>query len=241
MRIVFFVLIYSMFLLSGAAGLIYEVIWFRSLSLIFGGSHLAVTTVLSVFMAGLALGSYIVGRNVHRFSRLLRLYGLLELGIALSAGIFILLIKVYPAVYIPLARISPDSPAYLSLIRVVFSVAALIVPTTLMGGTLPVLSGLMSERGKGLGGHLSFLYGFNTLGAVAGAVGAGFFLIRYFSINLVLFFPVIINITVGLLAIILQGRITLVNRMDAPKVELPGDNHSHEYTEDEIRRYRFSF
>ena len=238
MRIVFFVLIYSMFLLSGAAGLIYEVIWFRSLSLIFGGSHLAVTTVLSVFMAGLALGSYIVGRNVHRFSRLLRLYGLLELGIALSAGIFILLIKVYPAVYIPLARISPDSPAYLSLIRVVFSVAALIVPTTLMGGTLPVLSGLMSERGKGLGGHLSFLYGFNTLGAVAGAVGAGFFLIRYFSVNLALVFPVLINITVGMLAIILQGKIAVFNRADTLEADLPGDNSPQGYSEDEIRRYR---
>jgi len=238
MQIVFLVLIYLMFLLSGAAGLIYEVVWFRSLSLIFGGSHLAITTVLSVFMAGLALGSYIIGRNVHRFSRLLRLYGLLELGIALSAGIFILLIKIYPTVYIPLAQISPDSPAYLSLIRIVFSVAALIVPTTLMGGTLPVLSGLMSERGKGLGGHLSFLYGFNTLGAVAGAVGAGFFLIRYFSVNLSLIFPVLINITVGMLALILQGKIRVFNRADALEGELAGDNRPQEYTEDEIRRYR---
>jgi spermidine synthase len=239
-QIMFLILIYLMFLLSGAAGLIYEVIWFRSLSLIFGGSHLAVTTVLSVFMAGLALGSYIIGRNVHRFSRLLRLYGLLELGIALSAGIFILLIKLYPAIYIPLARISSDSPAYLSIIRVVFSVAALIIPTTLMGGTLPVLSGLMAERGKGLGGHLSFLYGFNTLGAVAGAVGAGFFLIRYFSVNLALLFPVLINITVGMCAIILQGRIKVFNRTDSLETEPLMNNRPHEYIEEESRRYRFS-
>jgi spermidine synthase len=241
MPLVILGLIYLMFLLSGAAGLIYEVIWFRSLSLIFGGSHLAVTTVLSVFMAGLAIGSYLIGKNLSRFSKLLRLYGLLELGVALSAGIFILLIKFYPSLYIPLARLYPDSPFYLSLIRVILSTLALIVPTTFMGGTLPVLSALISERGKGLGGRLSFLYSFNTLGAVAGTVGAGFFLIRYFSVNLALFVPVFINITVGIIAIILQGRIPLVNRTDAPKVELPEDKQPHEYTEDEIRRYQFSF
>ncbi|HUK99864.1 MAG TPA: hypothetical protein VLX29_03315 [Nitrospirota bacterium] len=86
-------LIYLMFLLSGAAGLIYEVIWFRSLSLIFDGSDLVVATVLSVFMAGLALGSYLIGKNFPRFSKLLRLYGVLERGVALSAVIFILLVK----------------------------------------------------------------------------------------------------------------------------------------------------
>ncbi len=234
-------LIYLMFFLSGAAGLIYEVIWFRSLSLIFGGSHLAVTTVLSVFMTGLALGSYLIGKNLSRFSKLLRLYGLLELGVALSAGIFILLIKFYPSLYIPLARLYPDSPFYLSFLRVVLSALALIVPTTFMGGTLPVLSALMSERGKGLGRHLSFLYSVNTLGAVAGTVGAGFFLMRYFSVNLTLFFPILINITLGILAIALQARIPQVKITAAPGVELPGDNRPHEYTDDEIRRYRFPF
>src|ERR1700686_1626946 len=118
MQSLFIALIYLIFLLSGAAALIYEVVWVRFLSLVFGGSHLAVTTVLAVFMGGLALGSYTIGKRVGNFRRLLRLYGFLELGIALSALLFVALIHFYPAIYIPLARVAVTSPLYLSFIRV---------------------------------------------------------------------------------------------------------------------------
>jgi spermidine synthase len=232
-------LIYLMFFLSGAAGLIYEVVWFRSLSLIFGGSHLAITTVLSVFMAGLALGSYFIGKRVGRIVNLLRFYGLLELGIALSAGLFVLLAEFYPSLYIPLARLYPDSPFYLSLVRVVLSALALIVPTTLMGGTLPLLSGLLSEKGSWLGVRLSFLYGINTLGAVAGTMGAGFFLMRYFSVNQTLVFPAMINVVVGVLAIALQSRMPATSHADGPEGNRLEAGRPHEYREDEIGSYRF--
>ncbi|HKZ46463.1 MAG TPA: fused MFS/spermidine synthase, partial [Thermodesulfobacteriota bacterium] len=167
--------IYFMFFLSGAAALMYEVIWVRSLSLIFGGTHLAVTSVLSVFMAGIAIGSYIIGRCVDRIEKPLRLYGLLELGVAVFAVAFAGLIKAYPSIYILLAQGREDSPLYLSFIRVLFAILALIIPTTLMGGTLPVLTRFVSGNPKKLGTHLSFLYGFNTLGAVAGTIAAGFY------------------------------------------------------------------
>jgi hypothetical protein len=91
-------LIYLMFFLSGATALIYQVIWVRSLTLIFGGSHLAVTAVLSIFMAGLAIGGYVIGKYVDTVKKLLRLYGLLELGIALFAVTFIGLMKLYPSI-----------------------------------------------------------------------------------------------------------------------------------------------
>src|SRR3990172_7455643 len=96
--------VYLLFFLSGAAALVYQVVWVRSLTLIFGGSHLAVTAVLAIFMAGLALGGYLIGRAVDRLERPLKLYGLLELGIAASALVFIGLIQVYPSVYVRLAR-----------------------------------------------------------------------------------------------------------------------------------------
>jgi spermidine synthase len=236
---VFVGLIYLMFFLSGAAGLIYEVVWFRSLSLIFGGSHLAITTVLAVFMSGLALGSYVIGKRIGRITKQLRFYGLLELAIALSAGIFVLLIRFYPSLYVPFARFYPESPFYLSLVRVVLSALALIVPTTLMGGTLPVLSNFVSERGKGLGGHLSFLYGLNTLGAVSGAIGAGFFLMRYFSVNVTLLIPVLINVAVGCLSLVLQSRSDVTGRAGAIEEERRGEGKSYDYTEEEIRRYQF--
>jgi len=178
----FFVLgiIYLMFFLSGAAALIYQVVWVRSLTLIFGGSHLAVTAVLSIFMAGLAIGGYVIGKYVDTVKKPLRLYGLLELGIALFAVIFVGLMNLYPSIYILLARGRDDSPLYLSFIRILFSVIALIVPTTLMGGTLPVLSRFLSHHTKNLRNHLSCLYGLNKLGGVLGATAAGFLLLRLF-------------------------------------------------------------
>jgi spermidine synthase len=172
MQPLFVGLCYLLFFLSGAAALIYQVAWVRSLTLIFGGSHLAVTAVLSIFMAGLALGGYIIGRYDDSVRKPLRLYGFLETGIAISAIIFMGLMKLYPSIYIFLARGKDNSHLYLSLVRIVFSAVALIVPTTLMGGTLPLLTRFVSRQTGKVRGYLSFLYGFNTLGAVVGAVTA---------------------------------------------------------------------
>ena len=198
-------IIYLIFFLSGAAALVYEVLWVRYLSLVFGGSHLAVTTVLAVFMGGLALGSYTIGKKVGDYRKLLRLYGFLELGIAASALVFVALMRLYPIIYVPLARIS-DSPVYLSIIRVTFAAVALIVPTTLMGGTLPVLSSFISNRAAGLGSRLSFLYGFNTIGAVVGASATGFFLLPHYTVSTTLSLAVLINVLAGTLGIVLQAK-----------------------------------
>ncbi len=206
----FFGLIYLMFFLSGAAALIYEVVWVRSLTLIFGGSHLAVTAVLSIFMAGLAIGGYAIGRYVDRVRKPLRLYGLLELGIAAFALIFTALMKVYPSVYVALAQGKDDSILYLSAVRILFSIIALIIPTTLMGGTLPVLSRFVSRQPEDLRSHLSFLYGFNTLGAVVGALLAGFLLLRMYSVSATLYIAVGANAFIGLTSILLQDRASAI-------------------------------
>jgi spermidine synthase len=199
-------LIYIIFFFSGSAALIYEVIWVRYLSLIFGGSHLAVTTVLAVFMGGLALGSYKIGIRVVNYKKLLRLYGLLELGIAASALVFLGLMQVYPIIYVPLAHIAEGSPIFLSFIRIAFATIAMIIPTTFMGGTLPVLSNFISKRASGLGSHLSFLYGFNTIGAVVGAAATGFFFLINYHVSTTMFIAVSINVLVGFLGIILQDK-----------------------------------
>lgn len=199
-------MIYLMFFLSGAAALIYEVVWVRSFSLIFGGSHLAVTTVLSVFMAGLALGSYIIGKRVDISRKPLRMYGYLEIGIALFAVLFVFLMKIYPHVYIPLAQVGESNKLYLSIIRVLFAVAAMIVPTTLMGGTLPLLSRFVSLAPESLGKHLSILYGLNTLGAVAGTLGAGFLFLPSYTVNGTLAIAIGLNLLIGISSILLEGK-----------------------------------
>jgi len=202
--------IYLMFFLSGAAALMYQVLWVRSLSLIFGGSHLAVAAVLSIFMAGLAIGGYIIGKSADSMKKPLRIYGFLELLIGIFAIIFLGLIKLYPYIYIPLAQGRDEHPVYLFLIRIIFSIVALIVPTSLMGGTLPVLSRFISGRPDNLRSHLSFLYGLNTLGAVAGAIAAGFFFLRFYSVSTTMGIAILTNLFIGLSSILLQDKAALV-------------------------------
>jgi spermidine synthase len=201
------ILTYGIFFFSGASALIYEIVWARYLSLVFGGSHLAVSTVLTIFMAGLAFGSYFIGRSIDSRKKLLRLYGFLELGIGGSALLFIGLLKIYPPVYIFLAQFAPESTLYLSCIRIAFAFLALIVPTTLMGGTLPVLTGFTSRLMQGTATRLSFLYGCNTLGAVIGAAATGFVMLRSFSMGKTLITAMAINICAGLAALYLQQRV----------------------------------
>ncbi len=204
-------LIYLLFFLSGAAALVYQVVWVRSLTLVFGGSHLAVTAVLSIFMGGLALGSYVVGRRVDRVEKPLRLYGLLELGIAASALVFAGLMKLYPSIYVALAQGRDDATLYLTIVRMLFSVVALIVPTMLMGATLPVLSRFVSRRPESLRSHLSFLYGFNTLGAVVGALIAGFVFLRLYGVSTTLYLAVATNALIGFVAIALQKKVDVAS------------------------------
>ncbi|MDH3519600.1 MAG: fused MFS/spermidine synthase, partial [Myxococcales bacterium] len=194
----------------------YQVAWVRSFGLIFGGSHLAVATVLSVFMAGLALGGWWLGRTVDRSGRTLRLYGWLELGIAASAIAYIALMAVYPTLYIALARAVGDDRVALTAIRVLFAAAAMIVPTTLMGGTLPVLVRFASGSSKELSRQLSFLYAFNTLGAVAGTLAAAFALLRLLGVSGTVGVAIAINVAIGLLALLLPERAFTSSNSPAP-------------------------
>ena len=210
-------LIYLLFFLSGAAALVYQVVWVRSLTLVFGGSHLAVTAVLSIFMGGLAIGGYVVGRRVDRVEKPLRLYGLLELGIAASALVFAGLMRIYPSIYVALAQGRDEAAIYLTIVRMLFSVVALIVPTILMGGTLPVLSRFVSRQPEHLRSHLSFLYGFNTLGAVFGALLAGFVLLRLYAVSTTLYLAVATNVLIGVVSLMLQERLRRRLRSRRPR------------------------
>lgn len=196
--------LYTLFFFSGAAALTYEIVWVRSLSLVFGGAHLAVTTVLSVFMGGLALGGRLFGRIADRAGRWLALYGLIEIGIALFALVSLGLIRAFPVLYGPMARGAESSPVYLSAVRVLLCAVALIIPTTLMGGTLPVLSRFAASKPEGVGRHLALLYGFNTLGAVTGTLASAFVLLRSFGVQRTLGIAIGVNAAVGLGALLCQ-------------------------------------
>ena len=135
-------LILPLFLISGATGLVYEVTWMRSLGTVFGNTVFAASTILTAFMLGLAIGSWLLGRHADRMTRPLRLYAWLELGIGVYAFAFPAILNAVDRFYLWFYQTCQPGPHTLNLVRFVVSILILLLPTVLMGGTLPVLSGL---------------------------------------------------------------------------------------------------
>ncbi|HZI93152.1 MAG TPA: fused MFS/spermidine synthase, partial [Patescibacteria group bacterium] len=170
------------FFLSGASGLIYEVVWSRSLVLVFGSTTHAISTVLAAFMGGLALGSYLVGRRGDRFGDPLKVYALLEVAIAVLALAVLVALPAMVPVYRLAWHVAGASPAALNVLRFFLASLILLPPTTLMGATLPILSAYLERASatsttSGAGSSAGALYTFNTFGAVAGAATSGFLLL----------------------------------------------------------------
>jgi spermidine synthase len=194
-------LIFACFFISGVAGLIYEVLWIRMLGLIFGHTVYAITTVLVAFMGGLALGSYLCGRSSDRINNLLRTYGLLEVGIGAYCILIPWLMKGMGFIYVSIVR-SVELPfSIFTLLQFTFALLILLVPTTLMGATLPILSRFFVRDLSSVGGQVGKLYAFNTFGAVLGTYLAGFELLPVMGITLTLLIAAILNIGVGTLVL----------------------------------------
>ena len=219
-------IVWLIFLLSGASGLVYEVVWTRQLTLVFGSTVFAASTVLTAFMAGLALGSYYFGRMVDREKRPLRLYAVLEAGIGAFALIWPLLLSVLNAIYI-LAYRGLNAEFYsLSLIRFALSFLVLLLPSTLMGGTLPILSRFFVNRLEKLGLNVGALYALNTFGAVVGCVAAGFFLIQYLGVQASIYLAAAINFGVAIIAFLLDkmsAQITETGEADTQETQTASD------------------
>jgi spermidine synthase len=170
-------MLYVIFFLSGISGLVYETVWLRMLIRVLGSTAYATAVVLAGFMAGLALGSYLIGRYTATARNPLRIYALLELGVAMTAlGLTLALgalVPVYRVVYDLLA----GSRFGLTIFQSALSFVILIVPTCLMGGTLPVLSAHTKTHQIDFSPRISLLYGLNTLGAVVGVLASGIYTI----------------------------------------------------------------
>ncbi len=198
--------LYALFFLSGVSGLLYEVVWLRQLSRLLGSTVYASATVLAAFMAGLALGSLIGGRFIDRARRPLRVYGLLELGIALAAlGVLPLPEGLLP-VYRTVAELMGGSRSGLTAAQVVVALVVLLLPSTLMGATLPALCAFGARRGADFGRLAGTLYALNTLGAVTGVVAAGFVLIGTVGETRTVVLGAALNGAAGLVALLLARR-----------------------------------
>jgi spermidine synthase len=173
------------------------------LVLIFGSTHFAVSTVLTAFMTGLALGAYVLGRQIDRRWNPLVVYGFLEIGIGAYAlavpGVFGLLEPVSRWLW---RTFSPDFYAF-SALRFAFVGAVLVPPTALMGGTLPVLSRFLTRRRERIGLSVGRLYGVNTFGSVAGTALAGFLLVPSLGVRRTVWIAAALNVAVGAAALLL--------------------------------------
>jgi spermidine synthase len=194
------------FLISGAAGLVYQVAWSKSLGLIFGHTVYAVATVVAAFMAGLALGAEVLGRRGERHPQPLVLYAWIEFAIAATGALSLLGLAGVRALYqFAYPEVAGSLTALIAL-RFVASTMVLLIPTFLMGGTFPILIAAVTREDWELGSRLSRLYGVNTAGAVAGTLLAGFFLIPTFGLKRTVVTAVALNLLAGGLAMFLARK-----------------------------------
>ncbi len=201
-----FPLLLACFVLSGFAGLIYETVWTQQFALVFGTSELALATVLSAYMAGLALGAVAAGRWAGRPRRPLLVYAVLELGIGLAA-------LAVPAMITGASRLqvvllgSTELPEAAAIGSALFYLASsfliLLVPTTLMGATLPVLARQAVRRPRQIGRRIGTLYAANTAGAAAGVLAAAFLLLPRIGLGPTVWLGAAVNAAVFVLAVLL--------------------------------------
>jgi spermidine synthase len=194
-----------LFFASGVCGLIYQVLWLRMLALVFGVTVYAASTVLAAFMAGLATGSAIADRVIARVRRPLVVFGVAEILIGVSALLTPVALEAATALYARLYPMTGGSLPVLTAARLATGFVVLLVPTILMGMTLPVLSASTLVRGSSFGTRVSALYAINTAGAVTGAVLTGFYLIGSIGIQNAFLLGASINVLVGIVALVMAA------------------------------------
>ncbi len=188
------------FFFSGVAGLIYEICWIRKASLIFGSTTFALSTILAVFFAGLAIGSFLFGRLSKKQQNPLLWYALLELALAILALASLYLFDAVSHLY-SVFFYDPDAGNLVSIVsRMILVSLVLLPPTILMGGTLPLLCRFLISDNKRIAGNIGLLYGINTLGAVVGCAVTGFWLLPVIGVIKSVLVAVLINFSIAVIA-----------------------------------------
>ena len=205
-----------LFFFSGIAALTYEVLWVRYLGLIFGNTVYAAATVMMTYMFGLALGAHFSGKWAKKVQRPVRFFGILELATATYAFCIPLVFELIKILYRLAALHISDSLPFLTVVRVLLALFLLLIPTAMMGATLPILSKGFLTRTERFASRLGILYGVNTLGAVSGVLLSGFVLIPLLGMTLSNIIAVALDATVGLVAIALSKKLDpSVKKVDA--------------------------
>ena len=195
-----------LFFVSGFIALVYEVLWMKELSLLFGTTSSAAASTLAVFFLGLAVGGYVWGRRARRIQRPLRVYGLLEFGVVVSALGYFVLLDLYQEIYHAVFSLFEPFSSVKTLLKVFVAFVVLFPPAFFIGGTFPVLSQWTVRQPEKLGRVASTLYAVNTLGAALGAYVAGFYLPLWLGFSRSYKYVIGLNLGLALVAGLLGGK-----------------------------------
>ncbi|MBX5483354.1 MAG: spermidine synthase [Myxococcaceae bacterium] len=204
------VLVLGFLFVSGGTALVYQIVWSKYLANQLGNSGQAHSVVLATFMGGLALGAWVFGRHADRVKSPLAMYGLLELGTGLYALAFPAILSALGAAYLWIAPALPEGARIIP--KLLLAASSLVVPTMLMGGTLPALARHFTENLGGMQRELARLYALNSLGAALGVFVSGVRLLPNFGLSATSTGAAIVNI--GLAA----GVLVLTRGRAAPPV-----------------------
>jgi predicted membrane-bound spermidine synthase len=190
-------LMLMLFFGSGATALVYEVVWSKFLSQMFGSTIYAQTVVLAAFMGGLALGNKLLGRWADKLAQPLRTYGYLEIAIGVYAFLFPTLEALAGKIFVSIGSGILDQTLLLLGLKAVLSAALLLGPTILMGGTLPLVAAWLQKFSADAGRRSAMFYAINSLGAVTGAGVAGFWLVQNLGLISTLQITGLANVIIG--------------------------------------------
>src|SRR5262245_17543525 len=215
---------------SGMTALIYQVAWMRELRLVFGFSTAASAAVVAIFMGGLGLGGWILGRRADLATRPLAFYGWLEIAVAASAAVTPGLLWLVRAAYIAVGGSVRLGIAGGTVARLLLSAIVLAVPTVLMGGTLPAATRAAESDEDAGRRFLALLYGLNTLGAVAGTLVSTFYLLERLGTRETLWAACAVNAAVGAAAVLLARGMAAVepSAVEAAPAQVAIGRHGEE-------------
>jgi spermidine synthase len=188
-----------LFIGSGCAALIYEIVWFQLLQLVIGSSAVSLGVLLGTFMGGMCLGSYLLPRYIDAKQHPLRVYAMLELGIGVCGLLLYWCMPLVNGIYTSIG-------GWVGL-RALIAAICLLPPTLMMGATLPAMSRWVETSPKGVS-WLGFFYGGNIGGAVVGSLLAGFYLLRVHDMGVATYVAVALNVLVASIGILLSRMTT---------------------------------
>ncbi|WFE75019.1 spermidine synthase [Roseinatronobacter sp. S2] len=212
----------ALFTLSGAAALIYQVLWVRELGLLFGSTAQAAALTIAIFFAGIALGGWLFGRWAGQMQRPLRAFGLVEIGVAVTALGHFLVSDTYFTIYPALYAMVGGVPVLETALKAGVAATILLPSAILMGGTLPLMGQHVIRARDSLGRMGSALYALNTAGGAMGALAAGFFLPMWLGFSGAYLLAVGFDLFVGLAAVMIARRALPMGAQDRPdRVPVP--------------------